>query len=76
MDAFLIKLEKQDYRCAICGTSDWGKGKNTNRPHVDHNHENGKVRGLLCNTCNRALGMFEDDKNLLRKAANYLETYE
>lgn len=39
---------------------------------IDHNHETGKVRGLLCAKCNVGLGMFKDNKNLLANAINYL----
>jgi hypothetical protein len=40
---------------------------------VDHNHSSGKVRGLLCNRCNRAIGMFEDSPELLLSAISYLQ---
>ena len=40
---------------------------------VDHCHDTGKVRGLLCRACNNAIGMLKHDPNILRKAADYLE---
>lgn len=55
--------------CAICK----GPGKAYGRLHVDHNHETGRIRGLLCNTCNAGLGQLRDDVELLRAAIAYLE---
>ena len=40
---------------------------------VDHDHETGEVRGVICSRCNTALGLFEDDPNRLRTAISYLQ---
>jgi DNA-directed RNA polymerase subunit M/transcription elongation factor TFIIS len=52
-------------KCAICG-GDTALG-------VDHSHETGEVRGLLCRTCNSGLGFFRDSPELLQKAIQYLD---
>jgi len=60
---------QQQGRCALCGDlPKFGK-----RLHVDHCHETGRVRGLLCLQCNAGLGQLRDDPALLRKAITYLE---
>lgn len=41
--------------------------------HVDHDHETGKVRGVLCFSCNAALGQFKDRPDVIRRAAAYVE---
>lgn len=64
-------LEAQDNRCALC-RGPW-RGWNGRAPHIDHDHETGRVRGLLCSPCNTAIGRFGDDAALLRRAADYLE---
>jgi hypothetical protein len=59
----------QTDRCDICETTDWGaKGS-----QIDHCHDGGHIRGVLCNNCNQGLGRFRDDPALLRAAAEYLE---
>jgi hypothetical protein len=63
-------LAEQGGQCAVChGT----KTRNGYRFAVDHDHVSGKVRGLLCDTCNRAIGLLKDDPAVLRAAASYLE---
>lgn len=65
-------FESQGKRCAIC-KSDHSKDK-FGRWHTDHCHKTGKVRGILCTNCNRGLGMFEDNREFLRAADEYLES--
>lgn len=62
-------LHSQGYRCAICDTEEWAVERGL---RVDHDHDDGHVRGLLCNKCNLGLGNFKDDPSLLRKALDYL----
>jgi GT2 family glycosyltransferase len=65
-------FEIQDGKCAICGTTEPG---NINFSYfaIDHDHNNKKVRGLLCNKCNRGLGFFKDNFETLYKAYKYLK---
>ena len=64
-------LKQQDGQCAICKTDDPGKGKR--HFHVDHCHDTGAVRGLLCVKCNMGLGCFNDGRDLLQTAIEYLD---
>jgi ribosomal protein S14 len=64
-------LTEQNNCCAICGADKPG-GKNPSF-NVDHCHTTGKVRGLLCKSCNIALGEFKDDVDTLQKAVLYLQ---
>jgi hypothetical protein len=63
-------FEKQNGCCAICKTH---QGELTHTLHTDHDHETGKVRGLLCSPCNTSLGGFRDDVSLLKNAIIYLQ---
>ena len=63
-----IMFETQDGKCAICGMIN-ADGRNLG---VDHDHETGDVRGLLCSKCNSALGLINDDINILAKMISYL----
>lgn len=68
-DAILIS---QGNVCDIC------KRPNILATHmpVDHDHTTGKVRGILCNSCNHMLGKAGDNPSTLRAAADYLEKHE
>jgi hypothetical protein len=57
----------QNGRCAICLEVPSGRGF-----HVDHCHQTGRIRGLLCRGCNLALGNMKDDPHRLKRAADYL----
>jgi hypothetical protein len=62
-------FDKQKGTCAICGIHQV-EVKHT--MVVDHNHETGKIRGLLCDNCNKGLGFFQDSVEYLTKARVYL----
>jgi hypothetical protein len=69
LEQYDAMLEAQGGVCAICRQP---------RPeertlHVDHDHDTGAIRGLLCFTCNNALGDFRDEPELFHAAAEYLD---
>jgi hypothetical protein len=64
-DDFDRLVAEQGGVCAICGKPD--------PEHVDHSHDTGEVRGILCFNCNGGLGQFRDSIDTLRSAATYLE---
>ena len=63
-DEELKEIKSSVKECVICGSQE--------SLVVDHDHKNGKIRGMLCNHCNRGLGHFRDDPMLLEFAAQYL----
>ncbi len=71
LERFDVMLVEQDGVCKICGK----KQHSSRSPHlfVDHDHETGEVRGLLCNGCNFGLGAFQDNIDSLEKAILYLK---
>lgn len=70
-------LEAQKGVCACCGRPETKMQFGSIRMlSVDHDHETGKVRGLLCGNCNNGIGYFGNDRpDLLRAAADYLDRY-
>lgn len=63
----------QDHRCAICGRPEEDFSKAL---AIDHDHATGAVRALLCEHCNNGLGRFQDDPELLERAAEYLRHHK
>jgi hypothetical protein len=68
IDAWEQMFNAQHRRCAICQRT---KGK----WDTDHDHATGKVRAILCSSCNKALGLAQDNPDTLRKMALYLEAH-
>jgi len=61
--------------CEICGILEPRERKRGCGMHIDHDHETGENRGVLCHKCNRALGSFGDDPERLEAAAMYVRRY-
>lgn len=65
-DRYSEMMAAQSGCCAICREA-------TEKLHVDHDHETGAVRGLLCRMCNQGLGFLRDNAEVMRNAIDYLE---
>lgn len=59
--------------CQICGVD---VSYNGHRLALDHNHQTGHLRGILCKACNAGIGRLKDDPALLRRAADYIERHD
>lgn len=67
-------LAEQDGKCAICKNEETAIFKGRPKElHVDHCHETGKIRGLLCGCCNGGLGLFKDNVDTILAAIRYLK---
>lgn len=70
LDEYDKMLANQNGVCAVCSK------EHTRRPlNVDHCHSTGKIRGLLCDKCNMALGLLEDSKEIIQNLERYLNAY-
>jgi hypothetical protein len=74
IEEYEARLTAQSGRCAICGLDESRSnlGNGNFMLSVDHCHDSGAIRGLLCNNCNRAIGMLGDDPEILKRAIQYL----
>lgn len=70
LEEFQLLLNSQRGLCAICGEPEAGKY----RLSVDHCHETGRIRGLLCRKCNVAIGMLKESVTVLEAAIRYLQS--
>ena len=71
LEDYFKLLHKQKGKCAICGTTK--PGARYGRFAVDHNHQTGQVRGLLCNCCNSFLGHINDNVEIAHQVVIYLK---
>ena len=74
-------LDNQSGKCATCGTTEpggrkSGRGGGADVFVVDHCHTTGKVRGLLCHSCNRAMGLLGDNVNIIDEMIKYLKKHQ
>jgi hypothetical protein len=76
LDEYNFLLNSQKGVCAICIGPETIFDKRANKTRdlaVDHDHKTGKVRGLLCGACNKALGLFRDKVSIIENASQYLK---
>lgn len=72
-------LVMQENRCAICGNEETAVHKKTKKIQklaVDHCHKTGEIRSLLCQDCNRGIGLFHEDVSRLKNAIDYLMKFQ
>lgn len=74
LDDYRGLLVTQGHKCAICGGEGFIMNKDRHKLKlvVDHCHDTGRVRGLLCHNCNRALGLLKDSIATMNRAIDYL----
>lgn len=72
-----VMLILQEGRCAICNREEWRLHRSgvLLNLSVDHDHETGEIRALLCSGCNVGLGSFAEDADRLRAAAAYIDSF-
>lgn len=68
-------LESQGGLCAVCRQEEtWESGGRLMTMPVDHCHSTGRIRGVVCNRCNRSMGLLRDDPSCIRRAIDYLRS--
>ena len=72
-------MQEQDNKCAICKCEETRKSRTSGKIcalAIDHNHDTGRIRALLCHSCNTGIGKFKENKELLKAAIEYLDLHE
>lgn len=73
-EEFHRMMSSQKEQCATC-KKDFNWGDKQTKPHIDHCHKSGVIRGILCNKCNTTLGWLSDQPDTLKRMAEYLECH-
>lgn len=73
-EKYEILLKEQNYTCVVCLKTEKDKGNKA--LCVDHCHKTGKVRALLCNTCNSSIGLLKEDVKIIENALNYIKKHQ
>lgn len=68
-EQYFAMYKEQNGKCKICGC-ELPDGEYL---HVDHDKKTGEVRGLLCSKCNKAIGLFKEEPEVMKKAIKYLK---
>lgn len=78
LDEYNQMFIERDNKCDICNNPESAKHQNgkTRALALDHCHETGKIRGLLCTSCNRGIGLLKDNITLLENAVEYLRKFK
>ena len=74
LEEFYAMVEKQDNKCAICLQPETHQKNGT--LSVDHDHDTGKIRDLLCDRCNNGIGCFRENPEFLARAVAYLNKHK
>lgn len=71
MEEYQKLIEEHENKCAVC---DKPRSELKKELDIDHCHTTGKIRGLLCPNCNKALGLLNDDPSVIERLLNYIKT--
>ena len=75
LENFNLILKNQNYKCAICQSKLNLEGQGAKSCSIDHDHQTGKIRGLLCHSCNSILGSSKEEYKILEAASKYLKEW-